>query len=83
MATGKSQAMSFQKLLIKTIQTAAPKFVHPCPYEGRHSVLNASAPKDVVEIVPTGIFEVRLRFFDRIENNILAFNVSANVFKLS
>ncbi|KAL7049633.1 hypothetical protein ACKWTF_003801 [Chironomus riparius] len=83
MVDGKSQATSFQKLLIKSIQISSPKFIHPCPYEGRHSILNATAPKDVVEIVPTGLFEVRLRFFDKVENNILSINVSADVFKLS
>lgn len=79
---GKSRAMNFQKLLLKSIQTSAPALIHPCPYEGKYSVLNISSPKDVVEIIPVGSFKLHIRVSDKIDKNFANFNLSFEVFKV-
>ncbi|KAL7049632.1 hypothetical protein ACKWTF_003800 [Chironomus riparius] len=80
---GKAQLMSFQKLLIKSLQNASPHLIHPCPYVGMQIISNATAPKDVVEILPQGTFKVILKMFDKIEKSLFKIVVHADVVKLS
>lgn len=75
--------MSFQKLLIKSLQTASPYLIHPCPYVGLQIISNASAPKDVIEIVPIGIYKVILKMFDKVEKSLFKIVVNVDVKKLS
>ena len=82
MVTNKSRAMNFQKVLIKSLQTSAPSLIHPCPYAGKYSALNISAPKDIVEFFPIGTFRLNLKIYDSVDNNIVTFNLNFEVFKV-
>ena len=81
MMNGQAKVFNFQKFLIKSLQTTAPGFFHPCPYMGKHSIFNASASKDVMEIFPLGTFKLTFKAFDKVEKNILTISAYANVFK--
>ena len=75
--------MSFQKLLIKSLQTANPQLIHPCPYVGIQKISNGTAPKDVIEILPPGTYKVVLKIIDKVEKSLFKIVVHADVVKLS
>ena len=80
MMNNQTKIVSFQKLFIKTLKTSTTNFFHSCPYVGNHSILNASSPMDVVQIVPVGIFRVTFKAFDKVDRKILFISLHANVF---
>ncbi|KAL7049629.1 hypothetical protein ACKWTF_003797 [Chironomus riparius] len=77
---GKSRALSFQKILLKSLQSSAAKFIHPCPYQGKYTAFNITAPKDVIEIFPTGSFKLNLKIYDTIDSDIANFNLRYDIF---
>jgi hypothetical protein len=79
---GKSRALSFQKMLLKTLQSSAAKFIHACPYQGVYTAYNISPSKDIIEIYPPGYFKMNALVYDSIDSKIAYFNASFEVTKL-
>lgn len=61
---GKFRLVNFQKLFINAIRSTAPALFHPCPFKGIHTLFNASAGKEHIEILPSGKFMMNLRAYE-------------------
>lgn len=74
------QFQNFQKLILKFFNMTNTEKTK-CPFEGSFSIVNVTAPKDVVNILPLGKYMIKSTIYDDEENPILGTSLEFLVFE--
>ena len=77
----KKNLKSYEKVLMKSVRKTASALFHPCPFEGRHTIFNATCEKDILENFPIGNYKLFVTFSNQKDGQLLFLNLSVNIFK--
>lgn len=77
----KAKLFGFQKLFVKAFKYKAGGFFHTCPFEGKHSLLNLTASRDVIDILPLGKMRLIATLFNDQDSKIAIINISYVIYE--
>lgn len=66
------------RMLITTMKAYTPEFIHNCPYSGAHNIRNTTVLKNLVAILPNGVFKLIVSL-STTETVILQFEINFTV----